>query len=70
VATRYVVSSTQKGEMEGIPPTGNRAEFTGISIDRFSGGKLAETWDHYDALGMMQQLGVIPSPEEQQQAQA
>jgi steroid delta-isomerase-like uncharacterized protein len=70
VATRYVVSGTQEGEMEGIPPTGNRVEFSGISIDRFSGGKLAETWDNYDALGMMQQLGVIPSPEEQQEQQA
>ncbi len=70
VATRYVFSGTQEGEMEGIPPTGNRVEFSGISIDRFSGGKLAETWDNYDALGMMQQLGVIPSPEEQQEQQA
>ena len=50
VATRYVVSGTQEGELEGIPPTGNRVEFLGISIDRFSGGKLAETWDNYDAL--------------------
>jgi predicted ester cyclase len=65
-----VFSGTQEGELEGIPPTGNRVEFSGIMIDRFSGGKLAETWDNYDALGMMQQLGVIPSPEEQQQAQA
>jgi steroid delta-isomerase-like uncharacterized protein len=70
VAMRYVASGTQEGEMGGIPPTGNWAEMSGISIDRFSGGKLAETWDNYDALGMMQQLGVIPSPEEQQQAQA
>ena len=69
VATRYVVSGTQEGELEGIPPTGNRVEFSGIMIDRFSGGKLVETWDNYDAMGMMQQLGVIPSPEQQQQAQ-
>ena len=71
VATRYVYSGTQEGELEGIPPTGNRVEFSGIIIDRFSGGKLAESWDNYDALGVMQQLGVIPSSEEeQQQAQA
>jgi steroid delta-isomerase-like uncharacterized protein len=66
VATRYVFSGTQEGELEGIPPTGNRVEFSGISIDRISGGKLAETWDNYDAMGMMQQLGVIPSPEQAQ----
>jgi steroid delta-isomerase-like uncharacterized protein len=68
VATRWTATGTQEGEMEGIPPTGNRAEVSGIMIDRFSGGKLAETWDNYDALGMMRQLGVIPSSEEQQQS--
>ena len=66
VATRYVYSGTQEGELEGIPPTGNRVEFSGIIIDRFSGGKLAESWDNYAALGVMQQLGVIPSPEQAQ----
>ncbi len=29
-----------------------------------------ESWDNYDALGMMQQLGVIPSPEQEQEQQA
>ncbi len=31
--------------------------------------EIAESWANYDAMGMMQQLGAIPSPE-QQQAQA
>ena len=37
-----------------------------MEISRISGGKLAETWDNYAVMGMMQQLGVIPSPEEAQ----
>jgi predicted ester cyclase len=41
-------------------------EITGISIERISEGKVAESWDNYDAMGMMQQLGFIPSPEEAQ----
>ena len=49
-----------------IAPTGNRATATGITIDRISGGKVVETWTNFDVMGMMQQLGVIPSPEQAQ----
>jgi steroid delta-isomerase-like uncharacterized protein len=68
VATRYVVCGTQEGELEGIPPTGNRIQVAGTGVDRFSEGKIAESWEMYDTLGMMQQLGVIPSPERPTQA--
>jgi predicted ester cyclase len=50
----------------GIPPSGNRVEVTGISIDRLEGGKFVETWSNYDALGMMQQIGAMPSAEQVQ----
>jgi hypothetical protein len=40
--------------------------FTGISIARLSEGKIEEIWENYDALGMMQQIGAVPSPEEAQ----
>ena len=62
VATRYRAGGTHQGELLGIPPTGNLVEITGISITRVDGGKIEEIWENYDALGMMQQLGVIPSP--------
>ena len=38
----------------------------GTTIDRIADGQIAETWDNYDALGMMQQAGAMPSPEETQ----
>jgi predicted ester cyclase len=67
VATRWKGRGTHQGETEELgPPTGNRMEVTGISIERFSEGKVVEAWDSFDALGMMQQLGLIPSPEEAQ----
>ena len=44
----------------GVPPSGSRVEVSGITINRVSGGKIAETWANYDALGMMQQIGAIP----------
>ena len=64
VVTRWSASGTHQGETEGLgSPTGNQMEITGISIERISEGKVVESWDNYDAMGMMQQLGHIPSPE-------
>ena len=60
VATRWIGSGTNKGALMGIPPTGKRSTVTGITIDRYQNGKAVESWVNYDALGMFQQLGVIP----------
>lgn len=64
VVTRYVTTGTHEGELAGIPPTGKRVEAAGVGIDYFSGGKIAESWEYYDVMGAMQQLGmvVIPGP--------
>ncbi len=65
VVSRFSARGTHQGETEEFgPATGNRMEITGVTIVRFSGGKVAESWDHYDALGMMQQLGLVPEPEQ------
>jgi steroid delta-isomerase-like uncharacterized protein len=61
VATRWTARGTHQGEAVGTPPSGNQVTVVGMTIDRISGGKLVETWDSYDALGMMQQIGAIPS---------
>ena len=63
VVTRWTGQGTHQGELMGIPPTGRRVTVTGIEVDRIAGGKIEETWVSYDALGMMQQLGVVPSPQ-------
>jgi predicted ester cyclase len=44
----------------GIAPTGKQVTVTGLTIGHYAGGKLVEAWDNWDALGMLQQLGVIP----------
>ena len=44
----------------GIPPTGNRVEFTGISVYRVEAGKIAEPWNVEDELGLMRQIGAVP----------
>lgn len=68
VVTRWTMRGTHEGEFRGIPPTGNKLEITGIGIFRFSEGKVVESWDNFDQLGMMRQLGAIPSSGQSQQA--
>ena len=61
VVMRFRGSGTHEGETEAFgPPTGKRMEITGITIKRLSEGKIVEAWTNFDALGMMQQLGMIP----------
>jgi len=61
VVMRFRGSGTHQGETEAFgPATGKRMEMTGIIIKRVSEGKIVEAWTNFDALGMMQQLGMIP----------
>ncbi len=61
VVSRYTWTGTHKGELGGIPPTGRQVTVHGIEVLRIVGGKLVEAWDEVDYLGLMQQLGAIPS---------
>ena len=66
VCIRWHVTGTNDGELQGIPATGKKVEFMGISIDRFDAdGKIAETWDSWDNAGFMTQLGLTPELAEQ-----
>jgi predicted ester cyclase len=62
VATQFLSTGTQKGEMMGIPATGRRASWTGIVIDRVANGKIAESWANWDTFGMLQQLRAVKAP--------
>jgi predicted ester cyclase len=62
VAVRSRFGGTHQGELLGIPPTGKQITGTGIYIFRIAGEKVVERWGNQDDLGMMQQLGVLPSP--------
>lgn len=64
VAVRYTLQATHQGEFMNIPPTNKRVTICGITILRFEGDKVVERWSEADFLGLMQQLGVIPAPEE------
>jgi steroid delta-isomerase-like uncharacterized protein len=61
VVTRWTGTGTHQGEFIGIPASGNALSVTGINIDRIEDGKIVERWEQFDAMGMMQQMGAIPS---------
>jgi predicted ester cyclase len=59
VVCRGTSTGTHKGDYGGIAPTGKRITSNVIFINRFEGGKVAETWAP-NGLSIYQQLGVIP----------
>lgn len=60
VFARCEATGTQKGEMNGIPPTGKTGTVAHWTINRYnSEGKIVEAWNLNDNLSMMQQLGVL-----------
>ncbi len=61
VVTRWTGRGTHQGDLLGVPLSGNRVEVAGMTLNRVSGGKIVETWTNYDALGMMRQIGAMPS---------
>jgi predicted ester cyclase len=61
VVCRFTFTATQTGMYLGIPPTNKKATVTGIGIFRCSNGKILENWVNFDALGLLQQLGVVPA---------
>lgn len=60
IITRWEGSGTQKKELIGIPATGRSVRVQGIWIHRFANNKIIESWNVWDTLGMLQQLGVVP----------
>lgn len=59
VATRWQASGTHKGELAGHAPTGKTLSVSGMNFARVVDGKCVESWGNWDALGMMQQLGLL-----------
>lgn len=60
VATRWSAMGRHDGDLWGIGPTGKTATITGVSFERVVDGKLVESWESWDALGLLRQLEVIP----------
>lgn len=60
VAVRWSVTATHTGDLMGIAPTNRHVSIQGMTVHRFVDGRIAETWEVWDALGMLRQIGAIP----------
>ena len=64
VVTRGYFTGTHQGEFNGIPATGNSVKVDYVDIWRLENSQAVENWVQIDMMSMMQQLGVIPTPEQ------
>ena len=62
VVERFTASGTHRGEVMGVPPTGNTVALEGINIFRVADGRIVERWGRLDDLGLLSQLGVVRLP--------
>lgn len=65
VLTRWTSGGTQTGPLRSargdIPASGRTGVVQGMTLNRVEDGRIIEAWDNFDIMGMLQQLGVIPS---------
>ena len=62
MATRWRYHGTHRGEYLGVAPTGQRVEFTGISMSRFANGRMVESIVEFDDAAVLRQLGALDQP--------
>jgi steroid delta-isomerase-like uncharacterized protein len=62
IVARCNVKATHTGEGLGASATGNTVEFTGMCMTIVKNGKIVESWNCFDFLTMMQQIGLITPP--------
>lgn len=61
VAARWSITGTHKGTFLGIPASNNKIKDQGVDIFRFDGGRIIEIFVNENDLGLLQQMGAIPS---------
>ena len=57
VATRWTATTVPAAGLVTAPTETQAVKVTGISIHRFTDGKIVESWDNWDALAAYQALG-------------
>jgi predicted ester cyclase len=61
VVVRWTGSGTHNAALNGILPTGRPIRVDAIAVHRMAGEQIAETWEVWDTLGLLQQIGVVPA---------
>ena len=61
ISTRWRATGTHDGPLDDIEPTGKKVDISGQVIMRFEGSKIAEEWESFDEVAMLQQIGEMPA---------
>jgi predicted ester cyclase len=56
VVIRFTSTGTQRGEFQGMAPTGRKVKIQEMAIFRLSHGKIVEQWGMPDIHGLVEQL--------------
>ncbi|HSM80687.1 MAG TPA: ester cyclase [Nodosilinea sp.] len=62
VVTCGTFTAIHRGSFQGLPPTGAPVSLAVMHIDRVADNAIVEHWGQGDALGLMQQLGMVVLP--------
>lgn len=62
VVARWTATGTNDGPLMGAEPTGNRFEFTGVSLYRIDDGRITEAWTYWDSMQLYEQLDISLPP--------
>lgn len=61
IAARFTMRGTHRGTFFGVPPTGKTISVQAMNIYRLSGGQFVEEHGQPDMLGLLQQIGAVPT---------
>ncbi|WP_037608785.1 ester cyclase [Streptacidiphilus rugosus] len=62
VVEEFTARGTQRGEVMGVAGDGRAVVLRGINIFRVRDGRIVERWGRLDELGLLRQLGLVPTP--------
>lgn len=62
VAVQHRLVGTHNGDFQGVPPTGKAVVVPAIATFRLADGKVEECWLNAELVGLLMQIGAIPSP--------
>ena len=61
VVNRFTARGVHSRELAGVPATGRSVEIRGINVFRIEAGRVVEQWTELDLLGLLQQIGKLPT---------
>ena len=64
IAVRISFTGTHQGDFFGLPSTGKEVAAGGMAFMRIAGGRVVEQWTEADVIGLLQQLGAVPGPQQ------